>query len=252
MKILSLIVLVCSLSISDSFCPFRPLTTSSARSHSSSSSSSSDTNTLTPLQGQLPITNNSSDPYVQANDYFRFSYSEAKPKLLPKVKILHESDYLILILGNGSRYQEPIVTDLFHNLKMISHLPVTIYVLLLPNATQSLQLNQETLTSLITFQNLMKNVTITSDRFPNEEQYQRQHRIYNSCYDFLTMVIDQRLCSFETLTQFTWNASADINANLDDAAANSINLIHQTVMNWKANLLTTEEWNELYIATLGR
>jgi hypothetical protein len=242
------------ISVSDSFCPFHPTTTSSKNLHDSKSTSSFSvaTEELTPLQGQLPITSNTSDPYVRTNDYFRSSYSETKSKLLPKVKILHESDYLILILGNGSRYMEPIVTNLFHNLKMISHLPVTIYVLLLPNVTQSLQINQETLTSLITFQNLMKNVTITSDRFPDEEQYQRQLRIYDYCYAFLTMVIEQQLCSFETLTQFTWDISVDINLNLDDAAENSINLIHQAVMNWKSKILTTEEWNDLYVATLGR
>lgn len=240
----SLFVWIISLSAADSFCPFHPPTTASSNPSTSTP--------LTPLQGQLPLTADTSDPYVQTNDYFRSSYSEAKPKLLPPVKILHETDYLVLILGNGTRHMEPIVTNLFHNLKMISHLPVTIYVLLLPNVTQSLQLNQETVQSLITFQNLMRNISITTDRFPSEEQYLRQQRIYNSCEDFLTMILEQKSCSYETLSQFTWEISVDINLNLDEAAANSINLIHEAMMKWKSNVLTAEEWNELYVATLGR
>lgn len=237
-----------------SFCPFHPFKSSSSHSYPTTTiASSNETNsTSTPLQGQLPITTNLSDPYVMTNSYFRLYYSQTKSQMLPKVKILHESDYLVLILSNGSRYIEPIVEDLYHNLKMISHIPVTIYILLLPNQTKSINLSPATMVDLQNYQDMISNLAITVERFPSAEQYQRQIKILNQSNSFLSKVLQEGACSFTTLSDWTWNISNDINLNLDDAASNSINLIHNAVMKWKDNILTDEDWNELYVTTLGR
>jgi hypothetical protein len=234
-----------------SFCPFHS-STSSLSSTSPHPTLTSEDSSPTPLLGQLPITNNQSDPYVQANTYFRDSYQQTKSQVLPQVKILHEGDYFVLSLSNGSRYTEPIVENIFHNLKMISHFPVTAYVILLPNVTQSSLLDQQTIDKLTNYQQVLSNVTITTDRFPSTEQYERQWRIYNLTRNFIDEIVMQRSCTLERLSAFAWNASADINLNLDDAAENSVNLIHTAVMKWKTQILSVEEWNELYIATLGR
>jgi hypothetical protein len=237
-----------------SFCPFHSLTSSRSTSSPHHLSLTEDPlpSSPTPLLGQLPITANQSDPYVQANTYFRDSYQQTKLKIIPQVKILHEGDYFVLSLPNGSRYTEPIVQNIYHNLKMISHLPVTVYILLLANHTHSLLIDQPTINNLTEFQQMLQTVKITTERFPESGQYERQWRLYRQTNDFITQVLLQRSCSFESLSAFAWNTSIDINLNLDDAAENSINLIHSAVMNWKTNILSADQWAELYVATLGR
>ena len=231
-----------------SFCPFHK----SSKSQNIQRKTIDIQQTQTPLQGQLPITTDLSDPYVQSNNYFHEVYQSTQIKILPTVKILNEGDYMVLFLSNGTKISEPFVSNLYHNLKMISHLPVTVYSILLLNETKSIHLTNEVLVSLTTFLSLLDSITITSNRFPDLNQLERQIRIYNQTYNFVIQLLNTKECSFNTLSSFAWSTSTDINLNLNDAASDSINLLHSIIMNWKTKILSRNEWNELYVATVGR
>lgn len=246
-----------------SFCPFHKTKQQTSSPSTSSFSSSSNlkeknqdtsttTTTQTPLLGQLPITQNNTDSYVQINNFFHNSYQNTQMNILPTIKILNEGDYMVLIFQNNTRLVEPFVSDIYHNLKMISHLPVTVYSILLENKTKSIQLNNDVIISLNTFQTLLNNLVITSERFSDPIQLERQKRIYDQTNDFVSSLLTSKECSLETLQSFVWSTSNDINSNLNDAAADSINLLHSVIMNWKNNILSNTEWNELYVATVGR
>ena len=79
---------------------------------------------LTYITKQLPSATNKSDPNVLANQDFLKFYTVSQLELTPKVKIITEPNHVVLILSNGTRIIEDAVTDLYHNLKMISHCPL--------------------------------------------------------------------------------------------------------------------------------
>ena len=94
----------------------------------------------TPLEGQIASASDQSDPMVKANDYFHDMYDIAQQEKVPKVNIMMESDYLVLHLSNGSRLVEPTVHEIYHDLKMVAHFPLSAYIILLANSSQELRL----------------------------------------------------------------------------------------------------------------
>mmetsp|Transcript_5152 Transcript_5152/g.7891 ORF Transcript_5152/g.7891 Transcript_5152/m.7891 type:complete len:411 (-) Transcript_5152:122-1354(-) len=220
-------------------CPFKHHTTTSS-SHRQLNEES------TPVEGSIPMSTDQSDPLVQTNDYFHSMYSTARQEVLPKVNIMVEGDYLVLHLSNGSRIVEPIVHDIFHNLKMVSHLPLGAYSILLPNTSHAINLDDETVENMARYMELLENVTITSDRFPDPVQLERQITIYNITVDFVLRILSTQQCSLDLLADFAWSTSSYVNSNLDDAAEDNVNTTHGVVMRWKENILSDAEWDELY------
>ena len=201
----------------------------------------------TAVEGTLLMSADESDPLVATNDFFHVAYSDARNELIPKVNIMRQGDYLVLHLKNGSRIVEPIVHDIFHNLKMVAHLPLGAYSVLLANTSKSISLDQSSLDKLSSFQLLLQEVIISSDLFPdNEEQLTRQQQIYQITVDFVIAVLQSSKCSLDQLADFAWSVSSAVNLNLDEAAEDNINTTHAVVMQWKAHLLTAQDWEDLY------
>ena len=123
-----------------SMCPYK--TSGSVNPHKDSDPSSPARRRLadeTPLEGSIPSASDLSDPMVQANEYFHEVYDIARENLVPKVNIMREGDYLVLHLTNGSRFVEPIVHTIFHDLKMVCHFPLSAYSIVLANSSKSIK-----------------------------------------------------------------------------------------------------------------
>jgi archaellum component FlaF (FlaF/FlaG flagellin family) len=205
----------------------------------------------TPLEGEIPMASDTNNPNVVANDYFHTVYSELQIQVTPRTKIISSGDYLVLYLRNGSRFVEPVVEDIYHNLKMISHLPLTAYSIVLGNSSGSITLDLKTLDNMTHFSEILQNVSITSDMFPDPQQLTTQQAIYSITLDFVNSVLLTKSCSFEQMANLAWSTNTSINDNLNDAAENQINLMNKVVMNWKTNVIPLSEWNDLYIASVG-
>ena len=57
--------------------------------------------------------------------------------ILPSTLVFHENDYLVLLKRNAtSDFErsrvEAIIPPLYHNLKMVAHVPLAVFVILLP------------------------------------------------------------------------------------------------------------------------
>ena len=204
---------------------------------------------LTPVESQIPEASDTNDPLVVSNDNFHTNYDYAKSELLPPTHIMPESDYLVLYLQNGSRIKEEVNTMYFHNLKMVSHLPLNAYIILLVNTTRSIQLPAETLSRLEEFLAMLYNITLDRSDFLSDDQYERQVQIYNDTVTFVSTVTATQLCSYMDMANFAWSMSAASVANLDDAAEAQMNRTHEIVMRWKEELITPSEWDDLYTAT---
>ncbi|CAM9531739.1 unnamed protein product, partial [Ectocarpus fasciculatus] len=169
---------------------------------------------------------------VQANNYFHDVYDIARETLVPKVNIMREGDYLVLHLSNGSRFVEPIVHTIFHDLKMVCHLPLSAYSIVLANSSKSIVLDQPTMDRMSTFQDMLNNISITADRFHDPKQLERQRMIYNLTMDFVDSALATSMCSAEQMSAFAWSTSSYINLNLEEAAEDTINATHAVIMNW--------------------
>jgi hypothetical protein len=119
---------------------------------------------------------------ARRTDFFHTVYSATGVALRPYPIVIVEDDYLVLHY-QGQRILEPAETMTYHNLKMVSHVPLAIFMILLtdlygqpPNAT--ITLSQGTLATLKTYYgftaNAYANLQANPSRFQAGEQYQRQ------------------------------------------------------------------------------
>src|SRR5438093_12012429 len=73
------------------------------------------------------------DPLLELNKAFRKAYAGARKELLARSDplILAEGEELVLV-HKGQRSTARVVPEKYHTLKAVSHVPLAIYVLLLP------------------------------------------------------------------------------------------------------------------------
>ncbi len=75
--------------------------------------------------------------------------------MLPSTLVMQESDYLVLLRRNStaetfSRVRsDPIIPDIYHDLKMVSHIPLAIFVILVPFAEGNIPFPEAALTSYL-------------------------------------------------------------------------------------------------------
>jgi hypothetical protein len=231
-------------------CPYNS-NSNSKRSSSRGGSPGDGNATSTPLEGSIPGVSDPADPLVRANGYFHDMYDAAQAALVPKVSIMMEGDYLVLHLANGSRLVEPAVHSLWHDLKMVCHMPLGAYTIMLPNVSRSITLPEETLANLRDYAALLANVTLalTQERFPGPGQLERQQAIFSQTVAFVDETLEAAACSQERLASFAWASAGAINLNLEEAAEDTINMTHAVVSRWRRGLLSDADWAGLYTAT---
>ena len=117
-------------------------------------------------------------------DYFHSMYSASGVSLRPSPIVVIEDDYLVL-LYNGQRVLEPADSMVYHNLKMVSHVPLAIFMTLLTDLygqpkTEMVNLSATTIATLKTFQGFANasygNLVANPSRFTPGDQYNRQVR----------------------------------------------------------------------------
>jgi hypothetical protein len=91
---------------------------------------------------QIPEANDNTDPLVAANSLFHSVYQLTGQAVLPPAVVFLETDYLVLLRrgpdGSFVRVKEEAITPvIYHDLKMVAHLPLAVFVLLLPYATNA-------------------------------------------------------------------------------------------------------------------
>jgi len=229
-------------------CPFSGSKTATGADHSTSGRELAEP-AGTPMLHQIPYASDPDDPLVEANDFFKSQYTAAKPEMLPTTNMITSGDYLVMNLANGTRYVEQIIGEYYHNLKMLCHLPIGAYTVLMPNTSQTIALDTHTLAALTDYQAVLNNITLSIDQFAEQDQLQRNQRIYNRTVTFVNALLFSGECSAESMGTFAYSNFDDINANINDAAELQVNATHAAVMHWKDAVLSAAEWQELYVIT---
>ena len=89
---------------------------------------------------QIPVATDASDPMVATNTLFQSLYSKSGSDMLPNAVVMQENDYLVLLRRNSTSTSftrdriDAIIPSIYHELKMICHIPLAIFVLFVPFA----------------------------------------------------------------------------------------------------------------------
>ncbi len=115
-------------------------------------------------------------------DYFHGMYTNAGNALRPYPIVVTEGDYLVLFY-KGQRIMEPFDTMLYHNLKMVCHVPLGITMALMPDlygTNSTVQLSSSTVATMKSFLAMVNaclaDLYANPSRFNSGEQLQRQVR----------------------------------------------------------------------------
>lgn len=205
-------------------------------------------------EGQIPMANDASDPLVILNNFFHTDYSDSRRKVLPTNLIIVEADYLVLYHGDeGTREVESSTPAIYHNLKMVCHLPLAVFVILSPSLKacdcENTSLDAATLATLTEYREQMDLVELNATRFDGDaDVLLRNQRIIEATTGYIDQVLAAVAVNRDELTEFTAGLREEIDSNLDDAAAAQIGGIIAVMKKWKEEILTREEdWTHLRV-----
>lgn len=241
-----------------------------AKAHGSVSSTSTggkaavgDTPGGHPWMPQNPFANNASDPLVVANNMFHTVYTQAGDLMSPSTVMMLQDDYLVLYDSRGNRYVELVVPAAYHNLKMVAHIPFAVFLIIWPdlstipaamaNHSAPAQLSAATLDTLAKY-----NATVAAaeadpgflGRFTPGAQRDRQLRITAGVRDTIDSVLASKSISVDALYSMTFGLFKNyISQNAVEAATSELEAIHKAVLGWKANQLTSEEWDAMWVVS---
>ena len=157
-------------------------------------------------------------------------------------------DYLVLMQGaNHNRTRvDAIVPPLYHNLKMIAHIPFALYLICIEHAT-----NPSTApfpaADLVAYNARLgfAQPTINKTRYPDPTMLARQQGMLRDAQAFVTTALSKGSISLPDLLAFTHSMTDRINANVQDAAISRLDLLNSVVQIWRANVVAPADWQGL-------
>ena len=146
--------------------------------------------------------------------------------------------------------EEPHNPPLYHRYKGIAHIPLSIYVALAPwldtggapEWRASLEILRDKIGPVLG--------ELDSLGFPPED-LQRQREIVTASLAFIDDTLSRPALAPERLLRFARAMSAPQLRNADAASALQIDRIHAIVTRWRAEELSVDEWNRIYVVLLG-
>ena len=190
------------------------------------------------------------DPLLSLNDAFREAYSRCRQDIINRSGdvILVESDDLVLI-HKGERSPVHFVPEAFHALKAVSHIPLAIYVMLLPFEDASL--SKKSLDALQAYRQRIAQIEPSlRDRGLTDAVLQRHREIIEASVVFLDSVLDKKLAKHDEISKFTREIGPKLLASAADATDLELDALDKQVSVWRTTL-SEEEWNKLRVVVMG-
>jgi len=190
------------------------------------------------------------------NEKFRDVYSKTKQITLAErvnqCVIVCQPDQ-ITFFQSGKIWKEniSIIPQLYEDLKTVSHIPFTIYLLVDPfsqGRTADFPIHD-----LKDFYRLVRKAEMNlQDLFSkaNPAILQNQIELIKPCVSFMEDLMEKRSVRREDLIQFARDATPYIKENFRYAAASQINELHKQVMEYKATL-SKEQWEHITVVIMG-
>jgi hypothetical protein len=200
--------------------------------------------------GAQPAAERGEDPLVDLNQDFRDAYARSRRALLDRAGpvILVEGDSLVL-LHHGNRREAKVIPDVYHTLKAVSHVPLAVYVILVP--FQDAPLDGECLAGLRDYRKrVVQAEAALQGHGLSEEALQRQRRILATSVRSLDAALAKKRVTALELENFTRGLGRDLLANAADAARAELDALDKQVRAWRATL-PAEAWKQLHVVVMG-
>jgi hypothetical protein len=184
----------------------------------------------------------------QSNSNFRKVYQEAKESALKTVGpiIIAKGDFVVL-LYNGQRTEVQYIPQMYHQLKAVDHIPLMLYILLLPYEEGSL-LTQAQKADLQEI--LDKVVVLRGSLTPDPQLAEIQESCLAATATFLEELLVCDKVNKEQHAQFFREIAPILLANAQEAAFLQLDALHHQVQSWKSQI-PEEEWNRLAAIVMG-
>ncbi|OJT22643.1 hypothetical protein BO221_23060 [Archangium sp. Cb G35] len=181
----------------------------------------------------------SSDPLSALNMAFRDAYAARRDAILASMgPVIAQIDDLLILRRGGQRLVGPARTRRYHELKVVTHVPLALHVLL---SGRRGELDAATRDRLSGIQRLISaSLEGLERRGLSQEQSARQRRILEASAAILEQVLSGDGVSAEALSAYTRAQVPDILRNAEDAARDQIDTMHATIEAWKQQM-TPEE-----------
>lgn len=207
-----------------------------------------------PLQAQEPPDSaipygpqlGASDPLTLLNAAFRTAYANLRNQVLAKSSpvIIQIGDRMVL-LKNGVRTEAPALSQRYHELKAVVHIPLALYVMLVPGADSTLDEGQRN--KLRQYRALVVQARASLEgRDFRPEQAQRQLRMIDRSLALIDTTLRTGMVSNASLRQFTLSQSEDVEANIYEAAEDQIHTMDGQLQAWLVQI-TPEERKRLRV-----
>ncbi|MGO9451798.1 MAG: hypothetical protein ACLQDV_12285 [Candidatus Binataceae bacterium] len=192
----------------------------------------------------------SDDPLVHLNQDFMDAYERLLAQTAPKLNpVIIECGDGMTLLRNGTESKAPAFGRRYRELEAVSHVPVTIYVML--TAQTGGQIGAAGLDELRAYRASVLRARAalpTADLTPDERA--RQEEMIDRALAFIDATLAARQVSAAALRAFAREQSADIMANTRDAARDQIDTMDRQVSAW-TSAMSAAERARLKVAVCG-
>lgn len=190
------------------------------------------------------------DALGQLNVSARAAYADGRAVLLARTSpvIVVAFDELIL-LRDGKESRETFTPPLYHRLKSVSHLPLGLVTLLLPETPGTRDGAWRQRLAELRERAVAADAAIDGFGF-TPAQKERQRRIIADSLRFIDGVLAAGTPSPAALDGFARAAGPALLANAADAGRAQLDALHALVQRHK-RAMTAEEWSRLYVLVLG-
>jgi hypothetical protein len=191
-----------------------------------------------------------SDPLTELNTAFRSAYGKRQAETLAQAGpiVLAEGDSLVL-LHKGKREEAAVVPARYHELKVIAHIPLAIYVMCAPGT--KVNLTTEKLEELRSYKTLVLAARTAIDKHGlPKDLLDRQHLLIDTSSKFIDAVVDKKIVTRGALIAFVQKTRKPVMENVSDSAKAQLDGMNAQMNSWR-NRLTPEEWKQLRAVVPG-
>lgn len=181
------------------------------------------------------------------NENFRMTYSQTRLSKLSTIEplIICNGDD-VTIIHRGSRVVERVIPKIYHNLKSISHIPLSIYLKLMFIEGN---LSEEKSNELKTYLRAVHAIR-PSIQFP-VDLLQNQYDIIDLSIKFMRNILKRRSVDQPMLKMFCQHVEKYINMNIDAAARAQIDMLFDKIEPWYRIHFNQTERQTVKILILG-
>lgn len=216
---------------------------SPAEQNTENSSSTGDTKT-NDAEAQLLA------PWNEMNQKFRSSYSNARlAKLAKQGPLIVMRDDSLVLLHAGKRQEANVIPARYTLLKSVSHIPLTIFVLL--EGRQDGTISDELAEQLKQFRASYQKAASNLDSWKlSEKSLQRQKRIVADCNQLIDDSLKNRSVTDAQLLAFCRAMGPLVLENAYEAVSAQLVAIDKKVSVWQ-NEISQDDWKRLHIAVMS-